>query len=705
MKKMKKILVLFIILAAANLVNVKATTFTSKFIGTYHFVDQNGKWGDFEMFYRTDNHRVAYCIEPGASLSSEEYIEYGNITTAEMASHLGISEDLLRTIAKYAFYGYGYTGHTSNEWLIATQVKIWSLVGREVQFTSQNNPSNPWAYVIDMPLEIKEKIEELERLVNEYPEVPQIKNNHYELSVGETLELQDAALANYKLTSSTDDVKLEGTTLTIAPSKETAYTQIVLELKNKIFWPRDMVVYYHSTGQDLLQPGRVDHTIKLSYEATSGRVKLIKYDEDTKQCSSKGKATLENAIYGIYKEDGSLVETLTIKNCEAISSNLPLGSYYLKEIESPYGYELDIKEYPFTLSKDQKEITITAYDKQKKIKLSLNKQYLEEKELTLPEEGAIFNVISKTTNKVVTTLKTDKKGNAWVTLPYDEYELVQVKGKENYILSETTEFVIDDRTTDEVKISLVNEPYTKKIRLIKKDATTGKRIYLANIEFKIYDTVRNKYVCENPSCTFKTNEYGEFTTNELFPSTYVIEEVKNKIKGYLWNETKITVTVNQNSEDIILVEFKNKPVRGELTIYKANEDHLTLEGVEFELYAKEAIFDSEHKLLYAKDELIKKAKTDEFGKIVFDYLPLGKYYIKEKKPLEGYVIDERAIDMELFYMDEETEIVTNEILLINYKVPQTYQNGVAIMPTIPIACWLGERKNEKNNCHTVNTFN
>ena len=60
MKKMKKILLLFIVLVAANFVNVKAATFTSKFIGTYHYVDQNGKWGDFEMFYRTDNHRVAY---------------------------------------------------------------------------------------------------------------------------------------------------------------------------------------------------------------------------------------------------------------------------------------------------------------------------------------------------------------------------------------------------------------------------------------------------------------------------------------------------------------------------------------------------------------------------------------------------------------------------------------------------------------------
>ena len=705
MKKMKKILLLFIVLVAANFVNVKAATFTSKFIGTYHYVDQNGKWGDFEMFYRTDNHRVAYCIEPGTSLSSEEYIEYGNITTAEMASHLKISEDLLRTIAKYAFYGYSYKGHYDNEWLIATQVKIWSLVGREVQFTSQNNPSNPWAYVIDMPSAIKEKIDELERLNKEYPDVPQIKNKHYELSVGETLKLQDPALINYKLISSSDEVKLEADTLTITPTKETEYTEINLELTSKIFWPRDMVVYYHSTGQDLLQPGRVDYAIKLSYEATLGQVKLIKYDEDTKECRSSGKATLENAIYGIYKEDGSLVETLTIKNCEATSGNLPLGNYYLKEIESPYGYELDTKTYPFTLTKEQKLVTLTTYDKQKEVELNVNKQYLEDKDLPLPEEGAIFHVVSKTTQEVVAILKTDKDGNAQVKLPYDEYELIQISGKENYILSETQTLILDENTKNTIKINLVNEPYTKKIKLIKKDATTGKRIYLANIEFKIYDVDRKKYVCENESCTFKTNEFGEFITDELFPSTYTIEEVKKQIDGYVWNEEKITVTLNQSSEDIVLIEFTNKPVRGELIIYKANEEHLTLEGVEFELYAKEAIFDSEHKLIYAKDELIAKSKTDEFGKIVFENLPLGKYYIKEKNTLDGYQLDTNAIDMELFYVDEETEMVSNEILLINYKIPQTYQNGFAIMPTIPIACWLGERKNEKNNSHTVHTCN
>ena len=90
---------------------------------------------------------------------------------------------------------------------------------------------------------------------------------------------------------------------------------------------------------------------------------------------------------------------------------------------------------------------------------------------------------------------------------------------------------------------------------------------------------------------------------------------------------------------------------------------------------------------------------------MFENLPLGKYYIKEKNTLDGYQLDTNAIDMELFYVDEETEMVSNEILLINYKIPQTYQNGFAIMPTIPIACWLGERKNEKNNSHTVHTCN
>ena len=57
---MKKIFKMFVLLLLFNITKVEAITFTSSYIGNYHYVEDSGRWGDFEMFYRTDNQKVAY---------------------------------------------------------------------------------------------------------------------------------------------------------------------------------------------------------------------------------------------------------------------------------------------------------------------------------------------------------------------------------------------------------------------------------------------------------------------------------------------------------------------------------------------------------------------------------------------------------------------------------------------------------------------
>ena len=53
---MKKKILFVIFLLLIGIPHVKATTitdqFTSKFIGKYHYVDSEGKFGDFEFFQR-----------------------------------------------------------------------------------------------------------------------------------------------------------------------------------------------------------------------------------------------------------------------------------------------------------------------------------------------------------------------------------------------------------------------------------------------------------------------------------------------------------------------------------------------------------------------------------------------------------------------------------------------------------------------------
>ena len=75
---------------------------------------------------------------------------------------------------------------------------------------------------------------------------------------------------------------------------------------------------------------------------------------------------LEGAVYGIYSTDGKEVGRLTTDiTGHAKSELLPYGSYYLKEISAPFGYEINETEYHFVISTDGEVITITAKDQPK----------------------------------------------------------------------------------------------------------------------------------------------------------------------------------------------------------------------------------------------------------------------------------------------------------------------------------------------------
>ena len=96
-----------------------------------------------------------------------------------------------------------------------------------------------------------------------------------------------------------------------------------------------------------------------------GQVELIKESDFPQGALDQGftNLPLEGAVYGIYSTDGREVGKLTtdIKGY-AKSDLLPYGSYYLKEIKAPFGYEINENEYHFVISADSEVITITAKD-------------------------------------------------------------------------------------------------------------------------------------------------------------------------------------------------------------------------------------------------------------------------------------------------------------------------------------------------------
>lgn len=223
--------------------------------------------------------------------------------------------------------------------------------------------------------------------------------------------------------------------------------------------------------------------------------------------------------------------------------------------------------------------------------------------------------------------------------------------------------------------------------LIKKiDVDTKEVIPIKNIKFKIKTLDTNEYLMNGKTDIFKTNKDGIIVTSFSVPNgKYELEEVDQKIDGYLWNKETIKFEINDDTKYVqdneyglvYEIKFANKRVKGKAQIVKSGEtlnvidgkfyeNTKKLEGVKFGLYAHEDIYDENHNLIYKKDNLILEKITDKDGKINFDNLYLGKYYVKELDTLKDYILDNKKYYFELKYKDQYTEAISYKLELSNY---------------------------------------
>lgn len=143
---------------------------------------------------------------------------------------------------------------------------------------------------------------------------------------------------------------------------------------------------------------------------------------------------------------------------------------------------------------------------------------------------------------------------------------------------------------------------------------------------------------------------------EVLRGTYKITEINAPI-GYLRNKEKISFTIDDNislNDGYFDIDIYNDVPKGEIEIVKEGENGEELYGVEFGLY------DSNH-------NLVSTLTTKEDGNI-FSNLMLGKYYLKERKTLSGYILDTEEHEINLEYVNDRTSIVKQTIKLYNKKI-------------------------------------
>ncbi len=184
---------------------------------------------------------------------------------------------------------------------------------------------------------------------------------------------------------------------------------------------------------------------KVTDKKIYGKLKIEKVDENNKP--------IQGAKFQILDEENKVIATVeTDKDGVAICENLPVGKYKYKEVDTPYLYVLDEKEYNFEITSENREVDVKVVNQRAKGIIKIVKI---DKDSKAAIPNAKFNIIDKATNEIVDAILTDENGVARTkALPTGEYMYQEVEIPDEYI--------IDTKTYD-LKIKKNNEMIEKKV--------------------------------------------------------------------------------------------------------------------------------------------------------------------------------------------------------------------------------------------------
>ena len=294
---------------------------------------------------------------------------------------------------------------------------------------------------------------------------------------------------------------------------------------------------------------------------------------------------LEGAQYEIRDKDGLLYDTMTTdKDGYAISIDLPVGTYYVKEVVPPAG---------FVLSDEVIEAEITTDNKATIVFERTNEQtHIVLKKTDLTTGKPVYEAVIKITNsagKVIFEDTTDLNGEIILyELPADTYTFQETVAADGFTLNpETFTFTVDYYGKITGTTDITDEPICLQINKI--NLYTGKPI--AGVEFRLVDANGQ---------TVRTIPYSKVTTEAAS------EEQPGK----------------EEADQPPVEEETSK--RGPATASASEEaGHLAPpeQGSNFRVWAKDG-----------EDTFF----TDENGFVEFRYLPAGTYTLEEVYPT-GYI--------------------------------------------------------------------
>ncbi|MCI5702032.1 MAG: Cys-Gln thioester bond-forming surface protein [Erysipelotrichaceae bacterium] len=509
-------------------------------------------------------------------------------------------------------------------------------------------------------------------------------NNGTELFKNDNVESNTEG-DNFTISNVGSNVKQVKAVLTSKVAKKNVYVYIG---SGQDFIGVDNSYYSENISIDRNDNGKII-IYKVSDNEEDVKIRTDLTDVDASICGTKG--CLENAKFILYyneiKPENIKAEIKLVNNTVKgtyVLSNLPAGTYYLKETQAPNGY--DLYDYGTSLVDSNGYIKLTV-DENSTISVIINNKKV--------PEICFLKVDSKDPNKIldganlfiedidesvyVDFITSSQEGAYCLpegTLQVGTYYIYEESAPINYIKSNTKyKFVVgknekiheedsDSEVRGAVELKVINNkitiPNTRGIT--KSDLSTGACLEGAKLTIK--DS--NGSVVDEWISSCKKDSQGNVIGNDpheipVKPGKYTLTETITP-SGYATAET-IEFTINEKGEVDKVLDMKDAPI--EVCIKKVSKNKENLSGAEFEIYKEDG------------------SLFDKFTTTESDYctnMPIGKYTIKETAAPKGYQLIEEVKTIEV-KDTSETQVfeIENEVI-----VPRTSLNASKVLTMISL---------------------
>lgn len=603
--------------------------------------DGSGRYKQARFIRRSEDNAFVYCLQPFVDINNDHVYQ---VARSDYEIYLNMSREQFKKISLYAYYGYGYGNHSEHKWYAITQIMIWRTIDPNSQFFFTDKLNGNRDDIL-----FANEMEELESLVNSHYVIPEFDNiGNIKLSINNTISINDKnnKLNEYKISNQKNvSASINGNTLNITGTGIGSASIKLTKSDTRFSVPP--IVYFNDYSQDVFRLGAYDPLeVDLNFDVIGGKITIQKVDSETLKAIAQGSATLNGAIYGVYKEDGTkLTEIKTNTTGYVKSDYLPsIGKLYVQEIKASVGYKLDTTKYYFELTNDNLEPTIQVKEQVIKGKIKIKKLDNETNSCKAQGEatltGAKYKIINSRGEVVETLTIGDDCTAISSDLPYDNYKIVEEKSSIGYNLDNNSYNVfVDNEKTFEI---ISKEQVIKgRIKIKKLDSETNscKAQGQATLKGAIYEILDLK---GNVVDTLTIGDDCTATSKYLPYSQYKIRE-KSQSKGY-YIDTNI-YDANITEENTITINSKEQVIKNYISILK---QYNYIDGTTQFLNAEPNI---KFEIYYPDRTKYGEVTTDKNGYATLN-IPYGKWKFYQVNSHTGY---EKIYDF-FITIDENSEL-------------------------------------------------